>query len=94
MIDRRSFLRILAGTAAGVVLDPELALWVPGSKKIFLPSGPAIYSGRLFTSTMEIDLILKQFYVNHIDTMLMEHSPLFDLLRHTDEARWEEPTNG
>lgn len=37
-IGRRIFLRSAAAAAAGIVLDPELALWVPGRKTIFLPS--------------------------------------------------------
>ena len=32
---RRAF---LASVAAALVLDPERALWVPGKKKIFLPT--------------------------------------------------------
>lgn len=35
---RRSFLQILGGAAAAAfVLDPELLLWKPGAKTIFLP---------------------------------------------------------
>ena len=38
---RREFTSILAGAVAAAVslpLDPDLALWVPGRKKIFIPS--------------------------------------------------------
>jgi hypothetical protein len=34
-MNRRGFLRLLGLGAAGYVLDPELALWVPGQKTIF-----------------------------------------------------------
>lgn len=41
MTNRRAFLRtLLAGTAGSVAyaLDPDLLLWQPGAKTIFLPS--------------------------------------------------------
>lgn len=37
-MNRRGFLGSLATAAAALVLDPERALWVPGAKKIFIPS--------------------------------------------------------
>jgi hypothetical protein len=37
-MNRRSFLQILASAAAGAVVDPELLLWKPGAKTIFLPT--------------------------------------------------------
>ena len=36
-MDRRHFLRVLAGASAGFALDPERLLWTPGAKTIFLP---------------------------------------------------------
>lgn len=36
-MNRRSFLSLLGLGAAGLVLDPERLLWVPGAKTIFLP---------------------------------------------------------
>jgi hypothetical protein len=40
-VNRRGFLRALglasAGAAAGLVLDPDKLLWVPGAKTFFLP---------------------------------------------------------
>lgn len=44
MRDRRSFLKLLtsaAAVSAGMVLDPERALWVRGAKSIFLPPAKA-----------------------------------------------------
>jgi hypothetical protein len=38
MVNRRAFLRILALGVIGHELDIDRLLWVPGSKKIFLPS--------------------------------------------------------
>lgn len=38
MVNRRAFLRILALGVVGHELDIDRLLWVPGSKKIFLPS--------------------------------------------------------
>ncbi|MCR4375867.1 MAG: hypothetical protein NUW22_13555 [Acidobacteria bacterium] len=36
-MDRRRFLHLFGAAAAGLALDPERALWVPGAKRIFLP---------------------------------------------------------
>jgi hypothetical protein len=36
-MNRRNFLTALGLGAAGLVLDPERLLWVPGQKTIFLP---------------------------------------------------------
>ncbi len=38
MFNRRQFLKALGISSTALVLDPELLLWVPGQKKIFLPS--------------------------------------------------------
>lgn len=35
---RRAFLGTLTTLAAGFILDPEMALWRPGAKTIFLPT--------------------------------------------------------
>lgn len=35
VVNRRSFLGLLGLGAAGLVLDPERALWIPGQKRIF-----------------------------------------------------------
>jgi hypothetical protein len=37
-VNRRAFLSTLLAGSAGLVLDPERLLWVPGQKTIFLPS--------------------------------------------------------
>lgn len=44
-MERRHFLRTLAAVAAGAVLDPELLLWKPGAKTVFLPSRTSLVSG-------------------------------------------------
>ncbi len=36
-MNRRHFLNLLGMGAAGLVLDPERLLWVPGARKIFIP---------------------------------------------------------
>lgn len=41
-MNRRGFLKGLLGAAAGVAVDPEKLLWVPGQRKIFIP--PALYA--------------------------------------------------
>lgn len=37
-MNRRTFLYLAAAASAGFALDPDLALWKPGRKTIFLPS--------------------------------------------------------
>ncbi len=37
-MNRRTFLRILATGVAGLELDVDRLLWVPGAKTIFLPT--------------------------------------------------------
>ena len=37
-MNRRRFLSTLGLAAAGLAFDPERLLWVPGRKKIFIPS--------------------------------------------------------
>jgi hypothetical protein len=37
-VNRRNFLSTLVAAAAGMTLDPERLLWVPGQKTIFIPS--------------------------------------------------------
>lgn len=37
-MNRRAFLQLATAAAAGLVLDPERLLWVPGKKTIFLPT--------------------------------------------------------
>jgi hypothetical protein len=41
---RRAFLQLATAAAAGLVLDPERALWVPGRKTIFLPPAPRVWT--------------------------------------------------
>ena len=41
-MDRRGFLRLLALGLVGSQVDVDKLLWVPGEKKIFLPT-PSIY---------------------------------------------------
>lgn len=52
-MNRRSFLRWLGGTAAGIAiattLDIEKLLWVPGEKVIFVP--PLVTSGNVFLTS-------------------------------------------
>lgn len=37
-MDRRNFLRLLATGIVGMELDLDRLLWIPGAKKIFLPT--------------------------------------------------------
>lgn len=44
-LTRRSFLGAIGLAAAGLALDPDRALWVPGQKRIFLPAqSPSLWS--------------------------------------------------
>ena len=44
MLTRRGFLSALATAAAGLTLDPERLLWVPGQRTFFLPSIEPAYT--------------------------------------------------
>ena len=55
MTDRRAFLSLLTAAAAGLVLDPERLLWVPGRKTIFLPT-PATHSWFITPQWIETDM--------------------------------------
>ena len=44
-MNRRTLLRSLALGAAGLVLDPERLLWVPGQKTSFVPTGSGTITG-------------------------------------------------
>jgi hypothetical protein len=55
-LSRRVFFGLAAGAAAGMALDPEQLLWVPGAKTIFLPtpkqeirSAVSLQRGDIFT---------------------------------------------
>ena len=37
---RRDLLKLLFATPAALVIDVEKLLWIPGEKKIFIPSNP------------------------------------------------------
>lgn len=41
-MNRRHFLNVLGAGTAGMVLDPERLLWVPGQRTFFLPSATVI----------------------------------------------------
>ncbi len=87
MIDRRSFLRVLLAGAAGVVLDPEKLLWVPGQKTIFLPSPAQVaFMARpvhpaVFGDTAMIDKVLKEYYGGYVYGAMNQTSPLWDVVR-------------
>ena len=38
-MNRREWLKLILSGAAGLALDPEKLLWVPGQKTIFIPPG-------------------------------------------------------
>lgn len=65
-MNRRNFLKILAGGAAGFALDPERLLWVPGQRTHFVMPSIAFdhveYSGSFTVSTNDVIEIFKQVY--------------------------------
>lgn len=54
-MNRRSFLQLFGAAAAGAVLDPEMLLWRPGAKTIFLPAAKTL-------TTEEVIAVFKQVY--------------------------------
>jgi len=52
MATRRAFLAALSAAGAGMVYDPEFALWKPGARTFFLPSPPCeLEVGQLLVET-------------------------------------------
>lgn len=82
-MNRRSFFKLTLATGAGLAiemaLDPELALWVPGAKTVFLPppSGWAPSQGAVFDARA-------QFMAGDIVT-LEGH---YELVRDERTHRW------
>lgn len=48
-VTRRFFLGSLGAAAAGLALDPERLLWVPGQRKIFIPAPARVVAAAAFT---------------------------------------------
>jgi hypothetical protein len=61
---RRGFLGALLGAIAGAALDPERALWIPGSKKIFLPPVLAPLTREQIASSIAQITAQQQFIIN------------------------------
>ena len=64
---RRGFLKALgigsaSTVAAAAVLDPELMLWIPGAKSIFIPKDVALYKGELVTDEEFRELVAGSKY--------------------------------
>jgi hypothetical protein len=87
-MDRRRFLRTLIGATAGLVLDPELALWVPGRKTYFFSS--QVQAGGVLTLDMlqEYDRLLRDHYEPHIEFMLGSPSVIGMLLKMEKESTY------
>ena len=66
-MDRRHFLSALVAGTAGLALDPERLLWVPGQRTFFLP--PVRYSSE--SNQIVIDVVPNaeaiRLLANHID---------------------------
>lgn len=56
-LSRRSFLRLFGAAAAGMALDPEQLLWVPGQKTIFLPSVVPVGNSLLTIQMITLDAL-------------------------------------
>lgn len=53
MVNRRAFLRILALGVVGHELDIDRLLWVPGSKKIFLPTKSGLTESQIIALELQ-----------------------------------------
>ena len=53
MVNRRAFLRILALGVVGHELDIDRLLWVPGAKKIFLPTKSGLTESQIIALELE-----------------------------------------
>lgn len=71
-MNRRSFLRLAGIGAAGMALDPERLLWVPGQKTFFLPTvKPYVTIPGTWGYTTEMGSLLKQYYDKALLTRLL-----------------------
>ncbi len=82
-MDRRSFLRALGIGAAALTLDPEMLLWVPGKKTIFLPS--VVQQGNTFITPTWVTREVAALWTANIsmlrDTSLSDASRFSQLTR-------------
>lgn len=80
-ISRRGFLGALAAAAATAVLDPELLLWKPGAKTIFLPPPPPMttLTGVGGFTAGDVFTINGVYAVNPKTRLLTEHLQQFVL---------------
>lgn len=72
-MNRRAFLGLFGASAAALVLDPEMLLWRPGAKTIFLPSvTPAPSSLTLGSGVFQVGDIITIDGVYSINPALQE----------------------
>lgn len=67
-MNRRGFLGSLAAAAAALTLDPEMLLWKPGAKTIFIPS-PSL---DMALTLEEINRITMKYFVPEIRRQVFE----------------------
>ena len=77
-MDRRHFLRVLAGASAGFALDPERLLWTPGAKTIFLPP-----ITRLLTTADVIDALKYTYGADKLAYLMSQECVLWNVLNRT-----------
>lgn len=59
-MERRGFLRLFGLGAAGLVLDPERLLWVPGAKRIFDLGGVRLADLSVGNTFLTVDWITNE----------------------------------
>lgn len=52
-MNRRELLKLILSGAAGHALDLDRLLWVPGSKKIFIPSGKHLSYAQIIAAELK-----------------------------------------
>jgi len=52
-MNRREWFKLMMTGAAGLVLDPDKLLWVPGQKTIFIPSGRSLTYSQIVSAEYE-----------------------------------------
>lgn len=77
MVNRRQLLKLLALGVAGLELDLDRLLWVPGKKTIFLPSPEK----ELFTYKEIIDIELNQI-ASKIPSLFEEEITFYRIIAH------------
>ena len=73
-MNRRAFIGLFSAAAAGLALDPERLLWVPGAKTFFLPTSAPYLASSMALKCGDIFTISGVFAVNPVTVIMSDVS--------------------